>query len=95
VLAVVTTDSDGRYSHRWNPSSAGTYSIRASWSGDADYAGADSSVCTLVVVPLEWLMLGVTMIVLLSVLLVVTIATRRKPPEQTEILAEPEAFEEY
>lgn len=95
VLAMVITDSDGRYSYRWNPSSAGTYSVRASWSGDADYAGADSNIYTLIVVPLEWLMLGVTMIVLLSVLLIVTIATRRKPPEETEILPEPEVFEEY
>ena len=95
VLVKVTTDSDGRYSYTWNPSSAGTHSIRASWSGDADYAGADSNVCTLVVVPLEWLMMGITTIVLLTVLLVVTIATRRKPPEETEILADAEVFEEY
>jgi len=94
VLVEVTTDSDGRYSYTWNPSSAGTYSIRASWSGDADYAGADSSICTLTVVPLEWLMIGITIIVLLTVLVVVTIATRRKPPEETMILADTEVFEE-
>jgi hypothetical protein len=95
VLVTVTTDSDGRYFYTWNPSSAGTCSIRASWSGDADYAGADSSVCTLIVVPLELLMVGIVMIVLLTVLIVVTIATRRKPLEETEILADAEFFEEY
>ena len=89
VLVTVVTDSDGRYSYTWRPSSVGTCSIRASWSGDADYAGADSSIYTLIVVPLEWLMMGVTVLVLLGVLLVVTLATRRKPPE------EPEAFEEW
>ena len=89
VLVTVVTDSDGRYSYTWLPSSAGISSIRASWSGDADYAGADSSISTLIVVPLEWLMMGVTVIVLLVVLLVVTLATRRKPPE------EPEAYEEW
>jgi len=89
VLVTVVTDSDGRYSHTWFPSSAGSSSIRASWSGDADYAGVDSSVYTLMVVPLEWLMMGATVIVLLVVLLVVTLATRRKPPEETE------AFEEW
>jgi len=95
VLANVTTDSDGWYSYTWKPSSAGTCSIRASWSGDANYAGADSGVCTLIVVPFEWLIMGITTIVLLIVLLIVTIATRRKPPEETEILAEAEVFEEY
>jgi len=89
VLVTVVTDSDGRYSYTWRPSSAGMSSIRASWSGDADYGGADSSVHTLIVVPLEWLMMGGTVIVLLVVLLVVSLATRRKPPE------EPEAFEEW
>jgi len=89
MLVTVVTDSDGRYSYTWRPSSAGIYSIRASWSGDADYAGADSGICTLIGVPLEWLMMGVTVIVLLIVLLVVTLATRRKPPEELE------AFEEW
>jgi hypothetical protein len=89
VLVTVVTDSDGRYSYTWRPSSAGIHSMRASWSGDTDYAGADSGVCTLIVIPLELLMMGVAVIVLLVVLLVVTLATRRKPSE------EPEAFQEW
>jgi hypothetical protein len=95
VLAKVTTDSDGRYSYTWRPSSAGTYSIRASWSGDADYAGADSEGYSLLVVPLEWLMMGVTVIISLGVLLVVSITTREKPQEETEVLADAEVSEEY
>lgn len=94
VLGTVTTDSDGRYSYTWSPSSAGMYSVRASWSGDADNAGADSTVHTVTVVPLEWLIMGVTIIVLLVVLLVVTVATRRKPLEEIEIPADNEVFEE-
>jgi len=89
VLVTVVTGSDGRFSYTWRPSSLGIHSMRASWSGDADYAGADSGVCTLIVIPLEWLMMGVAVIVLLVVLLVVTLATRRKPSE------EPEAFQEW
>jgi hypothetical protein len=82
----------------WHPSSAGVSSIRASWSGDVDYTGADSSVCTLIVVPLEWLIMGITVIVLLIVLLVVTLATRRKPADESssfeewEVLDYPEYF---
>jgi len=94
VLMTVVTDSDGRYSFAWSPSSAGTYSIRAGWSGDADHAGADSNTCVLSVVPMEWLLMGIAVIVSLGVLLVMVIATRRKPPEETKILAETEAFEE-
>jgi len=89
LLVTVVTDSNGWFSYTWRPSSAGINSIRASWSGDAYYVGADSGICTLIVIPLEWLMMGVTVIVLLFVLLVVTLATRRKPPEKLE------AFEEW
>ena len=85
VLGTVTTNSDGQYSYTWSPSSVGMYSVRASWSGDADYAGSDSNVCTVTVVPLEWLIMGVTIIVLLVVLLVVTITMRRKTLEEIEI----------
>ncbi len=88
VLVTVVTDSDGRFSYTWRPSSAGTFLIRASWSGDADYAGAESSMHRLIVVPLEWLMMGVMVIASLAVLLVVTLATRGKPPQ------EPQVFEE-
>ena len=94
VLLKVVTDSDGRYSFTWSPSSAGTYSIRAGWSGDADYAGADSNSFVLSVISMEWLLMGIAVIVSLGVLLVVVIATRRKPPEEIEILADTEAFEE-
>jgi len=91
ALATVVTDSGGRYSYTWRPSSSvGLSSIKASWSGDADYAGADSSTSTLIVVPLEWLMMGITVIILLIVLLIVTLATRRKPAPE-----EPEPSEEW
>ncbi len=95
VLTRVVTDSDGRYSYTWSPSSGGSYSVRASWSGDANYSGADSHSFTFFVVPMEWLMMGITVIAALVVLLIVTVATRRKPTEQTEILAETEVFETY
>jgi len=89
VLVTIVTASDGRYSYTWQPSSFGIHSLRAGWSGDSDYAGADSGVCTLIVIPLEWLMMGVAVIVLLVVLLIVILVTRRKQPE------EPEAFQEW
>jgi hypothetical protein len=85
VLTKVVTDSNGRYSFTWSPPSAGTYSIRAGWSGDANYTGADSSTFILSVVPMEWLLMGIAVIVSLGVFLVVVIATRRKTPGETEI----------
>ncbi len=93
VLARVTTDSDGQYSYVWNPSSAGSYSVRASWSGDSNYSGADSNGFTLFVVSMEWLMMGIALIIALTGLLIVIFATRRKPLKETEIFAETEVLE--
>jgi hypothetical protein len=52
VLTTVETDSNGHYSYLWTPQSAGTYYVRASWSGDADHLGADSDVYAFTVVPM-------------------------------------------
>lgn len=42
VLETLTTDSEGEYSFVWNPLMRGSCYLRASWSGDAEYAGAES-----------------------------------------------------
>lgn len=41
------TDSHGGYSFSWNVTSSGTYYVRASWGGNAEFAGADSEVLTV------------------------------------------------
>jgi hypothetical protein len=76
MLATVVTDANGQYSHTWNDPPGGIYSVRANWSGDDDYSGADSSTFRLVVVPSEFLMVGVILILFLVIFLVVILATR-------------------
>jgi hypothetical protein len=75
-LATVKTDSNGCYSYTWNSPPGGVYSIRANWSGDADYFGSDSEISQLVVIPFLWLMMGAIVFFFLIVLLIVTLATR-------------------
>ncbi|UCF45361.1 MAG: hypothetical protein JSW44_01640 [Candidatus Bathyarchaeota archaeon] len=41
------TDYWGNYSFSWNLNSTGTYYIRTSWSGNSDWAGADSEILTV------------------------------------------------
>lgn len=88
VAATVTTGSDGKYLYLWRLSSVGAYSVRASWSGDDDYTGADSTLQTFMVVPFEWVLMGGIVILSLAILLVVTLAMRTKPA------GEPEGYEE-
>ena len=60
------------------------YSVRAKWSGDDDYNGADSSTFNLVVIPNEFLMVGIILIFFLVIFIVVILATRRKTTEKQE-----------
>ncbi len=85
VLATVTTGSNGKYLYMWQSPSGGTYSVVAGWSGDDVYTGADSSIQTLIVIPLEWVMMGGMVIFSLAILLVVTLAMRTKPLEEPEV----------
>jgi hypothetical protein len=84
MLATVVTDTNGQYSHIWHSPPGGIYSVRANWSGDEDYSGADSSTFRLIVIPSELLMVGVILICFLVILIVVTLATRGKTSEDQE-----------
>lgn len=49
VLAEVFSNADGSYGYEWQPDSAGSYQIRASWNGDDDHYGDTSDTVTVVV----------------------------------------------
>lgn len=85
-LATVITDSYGHYSYTWDSPPGGLYNIRANWSGDADYAGADSGISQLVIVPFLWLMIGAIVIFFLIVLVIVSLASRGNEIEKMEEL---------
>ena len=75
-LATVMTDSNGRFSYTWDSPPGGVYSIRANWSGDTNYAGSDSSISQVVIIPLLWVIMGALIFFFLIVLLIVSLATR-------------------
>ena len=84
MLATVVTDSNGQYSHTWQSPPGGIHSVRANWSGDENYSGADSSTSRLIVVPFELLIGGIILTTFLAILLVVTLANRGKTQENQE-----------
>jgi len=47
TLATVTTDSNGEYSWDWAPQDAGTYEVKASWSGDENTSADESDIETV------------------------------------------------
>jgi len=48
LLSSGTTDSAGQYKYTWTPN-AGTYQLRSTWSGDANYQGTTSASQQLIV----------------------------------------------
>jgi len=46
-LRNVTTDENGKYAVKWQPSIAGTYQVKAVWEGDNLYSGNESDVVTI------------------------------------------------
>jgi len=49
LLTTVTSNADGTYEYLWSPGEGGSYSIKASWSGDSNYLGATSNAVTVLV----------------------------------------------
>ena len=49
ILEVAVTDSNGRFMYMCNAETGGAYYIRASWSGNGDYAGVDSATQNVIV----------------------------------------------
>jgi len=67
VLAIVSTDLNGKFYYKWNAQGAGVFYFRASWSGDDGYAGADSQVVVLTVMSGFFVALIITTVALTSV----------------------------
>jgi hypothetical protein len=93
-LATIITDSNGRYSYIWHSPPGGVYSVRADWSGDADYTGADSNISQILIVPFLWLVVGGLLFFLLILLIIVSLASRRTEIEKMEQIEDWE-FTEY
>jgi hypothetical protein len=89
VLRTVTTDSSGRFTYVWSAETAGLWYVRASWSGDDDYAGADSPVQTVTILSMFFVLLLAIALILVCVGVAVFIMSRQaqsgvpepQPPE--------------
>lgn len=84
ALDAVTTDSNGRFRCAWNVEAAGMCYIRASWSGDDDYAGADSPTNRVMVLSIFFILLLAITIILVCVGTVVFLMSRRNRQEIQE-----------
>lgn len=93
VLGTATTDSNGMFTYVWTADAAGICYVRASWSGNEDYLGADSPVQTLTIVSTFFILLLTVSVALACIGLAVYLTTRQtkqgafepQPPQIPEI----------
>ncbi|MBX5327535.1 MAG: hypothetical protein ACQXXH_02700 [Candidatus Bathyarchaeia archaeon] len=76
-LAIVSVNNNGAYIYEWRPQGGGIFYLEASWSGNRDYAGADSSVVSLLVVPFYGLVAGVLGLMMLILVIVFWLINKR------------------
>jgi len=88
-LASVATDSEGRFSYVWTADTAGIDYFRASWSGDSEYATADSQTQTVTIMSTFFVAL-LGLIAVLAVVGIAIYAVSRKTPHETLTTQPPE-----
>jgi len=84
VLGTTITNDAGYFSYSWNTDAAGICYVRASWSGNDDYAGADSLIQTVTVMSLFFLLLLGLTIVMVFVGIAIYLVSRHARPEIVE-----------
>jgi hypothetical protein len=84
ILDVVTTDSNGRFTYVCDAETAGVYYIRAGWSGNSDYAGADSSAQNVIVLSIFFIFLLAVTMVFVCVGAVIFLISRQSRQEEQQ-----------
>jgi hypothetical protein len=84
VLDEAATDSEGHFTYAWIADTSGTCYVRATWSGNDNYAVADSPIQSLTILSTFFLALIVLTTVLVSIGLVAFIMGRQAQPGISE-----------
>jgi hypothetical protein len=83
-LCMISTDSSGRFAYVWLANVSGMCNLRASWSGNGDYASADSPARMVTVLPWFFIALLSLTLILVSVGTFVFLMSRRTDSEVSE-----------
>ena len=81
VLDTTTTNHGGYFTYAWNTEDAGICYIRSSWSGNDDYAGADSPIQTVTVLSTFFVLLLVITAILVCIGIIVFVMSRQAQQE--------------
>lgn len=85
VIGTATTNINGEFQYIWNANMTGICSIRASWSGDGEYAGADSPTQIVTVLSIFLTMLIALAAVTLTIVGLAIFLSRQSKPTVPEV----------
>lgn len=89
VIGEDELDSEGRYVLSWNPTASGQYRLRASWSGNDEYAGADSGIISVYVIPRFLFFAGVGAILIVIIAVVLFLIQKTTHVQELQDVGEP------
>ncbi|MGQ9530227.1 MAG: Ig-like domain-containing protein [Candidatus Bathycorpusculaceae bacterium] len=85
ILGTTTTDFNGQFNYIWNvKTSVGVCLVRASWSGDYDYAGADSPIQTITILSTFFILLLAAVMILVCLGVIIFITSKQTRPKIQE-----------
>lgn len=87
-LGNVEVDSNGRYMFSWNPTLWGQYYAKASWSGDAEHAGADSAIASIYIIPRFLVFVGGGIVIISIICFVLFLIHKTTYPQEMQTLEE-------
>jgi len=85
ILQTVATDSEGKFTYVWTVKTTGICYIRASWSGNEEYAGADSPIYIITIVSMLVVLLITVLIIIVCVGIITALMTKQLQSKLPEI----------
>lgn len=89
VVGEATMDSERRYMLSWSPTVSGHYRLKASWPGTDEYAGADSGVIPVYVIPKYLAFAGAGLIMIIIITVVLSLMRRTSRMEKPQNFGDP------
>jgi hypothetical protein len=84
ALGTATTNDEGRFTYVWITDAAGLCYVRASWSGNDTYAGADSTTQMVTILSTFFILLLTMTLILVGVGAAIFLASRQNQPQIPE-----------
>ncbi|NWF87468.1 Ig-like domain repeat protein [Candidatus Bathyarchaeota archaeon] len=84
ALDTVTTNNEGHFTYIWNTDVAGLCYVRASWSGNDLYAGADSPIQAVTVLSMFFILLLTMTAILVGAGIAIFLTSRQNQPQIPE-----------